>query len=73
MFLFKYIYIYIYIYRLVIFILVIPITMLSLLNPEPGVDFAGHMGGVMVGLTLGLAFAAEDSSLRMYFNLICFN
>jgi membrane associated rhomboid family serine protease len=47
--------------------------MLSLLNPEPGVDFAGHMGGVMVGLTLGLAFAAEDSSLRMYFNIICFN
>jgi len=51
--------------RLVVFILVIPITMLSLLNPEPGVDFAGHIGGVMVGLTLGLAFAAEDSSLRI--------
>lgn len=50
--------------RLVIFIVVFPSLFLSLFDSTPGVDVAGHIGGLCVGLTLGSAYAFEDSRLN---------
>lgn len=52
--------------RIFAFILVVPMSLFSFFDNQPEVDFSGHLGGLLVGITLGLAFLCEDSKSRMY-------
>ena len=47
--------------RLIVFIFAVPIAILSFFGPSGNVDFAGHLGGLIVGLLLGVAYLFEDS------------
>lgn len=56
--------------RLVVFFFVIPTILLSFFDSEPNVDIAGHLGGLVSGILIGIAYMFEDSNLPEtgYFN-----
>ncbi|CAD8080582.1 unnamed protein product [Paramecium sonneborni] len=58
--------------RIVVFILLAPMIFLSFIDAPPQVDIAGHLGGLVVGLLIGIgyAFADAQSNLKKQFQYI---
>ena len=46
---------------MIVFFFVFPTLALSFFDSEPNVDIAGHLGGLVVGILLGIAYVFEDS------------